>query len=313
MMFKVTSDKSNKDVPQAYLGDIFAARKAYIAEYEPFESRLQEPSVDQKFGEFGKETVIHFEQCGGFKALAAEQYIAELASKGIKKVGYAVTRAGLAPLAIAELTKLYGITPVFFISSSRNISEDQAALFYYEHAECRFVRAWSMPTLNTWIRRWAEKFGHVHIPMGLANVESVTGSIVRFCGWYGKKYGYPNAFYCAVSTGTMLRGLEIGWPYAAGYGVAVARSIRAGEKGECNVISADERFAKKTDYPVPFYTTQAYDAKAYGIYENSQIQDKIFMNVGSDKMVQDRLARIPGWEDIESYREDHDLSCFEEE
>ena len=123
-------------------------------------------------------------------------------------------------------------------------------------------------------------------------------------------YGEPTEFYCAVSTGTMIRALQIGWPNADAKGVAVARNIKDGEKGNADVVSYHRSFYQKSEYMPEFNTTTTYDAKAYKRFIDEGKPGAIFINVGSDKQIENRLSEISNWKDINGIREWGDQSAF---
>jgi hypothetical protein len=114
----------------------------------------------------------------------------------------------------------------------------------------------------------------------------------------------PTEIWCAVSTGTMIRALQIGWPDSDPHGVAVARNIHKGEKGIANLVSATMPFLKPHNdaKKMPFPTTAAYDAKAWNEFEKNAKPGAIFINVGSDEHINRNLQHI-NIDDIDSYRD----------
>ena len=209
------------------------------------------------------------------------------------------------------LTETYGKKAVFFAAASKQVTAHQAVVKCYEGCDLRFARIPAMPTLNAWIRGWAGKFNGIALPFGLANTPEVTAGIVNLCEDYSVLYGDPPEFYCSVSTGTMLRAMQIGWPSANPVGVAVSRNIKPGEKGRAMLSSYHKSFYQSSDYMPEFNTTTTYDAKAYKLFVERALPGSIFINVGSDKQIEDRLVDFEGWEDIDSEREWGDQEAFE--
>ena len=207
------------------------------------------------------------------------------------------------------LAEMYGKKAVFFAAASKQLSPHQAVVKAYG-CDLRFAKIPAMPTLNAWIRKWAEKFNGMALPFGLANTPEVTAGLVNMCEQHSIMYGEPTEFYCAVSTGTMIRALQIGWPNATAKGVAVARNIKAGEKGEADVVTYHRSFYQPSEYMPEFNTTSTYDAKAYKRFIDEGKPGAVFINVGSDQQIESRLSQIEGWEKIDSVREWGDKSDF---
>ena len=89
----------------------------------------------------------------GLKAYGAEKLIATIDNN---LLGYASPRVGHAPKAIAALAKMYNKKIVFFAAASKQVTAHQAVVKAYGF-DLRFARIPAMPTLNVWIRKWAEK------------------------------------------------------------------------------------------------------------------------------------------------------------
>ena len=60
-----------------------------------------------------------------------------------------------------------------------------------------------------------------------------------------------------------------------------------------------------------FNTTTTYDAKAYKRFIDEGKPGAIFINVGSDKQIENRLSEISNWKDIDGVREWGDQSAFD--
>lgn len=224
-----------------------------------------------------KRKVLRCDLVGGFKALAAEKFIASIKNDVLV---YCAPRTGHAALAIAKLAKLYGKKAVFFAPSSKQCTNDQACVLNFG-ADLRFLRIAAMPNLNLYARKWAEREDAIFLPFGLANTPEITAGIVELCSRLTPVYGSPKEVWCATSTGTMIRGLEIGLPKAKQRTVAVARNIHPGEVGNVDIVSAQVPFLTKSKIQPPFPTTACYDAKAW---ERCLVEGQTsswFINLGS--------------------------------
>ena len=247
----------------------------------------------------------------GLKAYGAEKFVHDCASDTL---AYVAPRVGHAPGALASLARKFGKKCVFFCPASKKASEHQAATLGYGNVELRFVRIAAMPVLNSYARQWAERNGATFVPFGMAGVASVTAGIVNLCKRVSWQLGHdPTAAVCAVSTGTMIRALEIGWPEAELYGMAVARNMKAGETGRAIITSHEFPFLKreKKEYMPPFPSTANYDAKAWSLFEMLDIPGSIFINVGSDLSIEERLDEVDR-EAIDSCRDWGDYRDLED-
>jgi len=302
--YEITTSSINKDIID---GSRHKAKEHYLDLFGSFKSQLPDPEFYPS-PERDDIFILDFAQgpCG-LKAYGAEKLIATIDND---LLGYASPRVGHAPEAIAMLAEMYGKKAVFFAAASKQVTAHQAVVKAYGF-DLRFARIPAMPTLNAWIRKWAEKFNGVALPFGLANTPMVTAGLVNMCEKHSMIHGEPTEFYCAVSTGTMIRALQIGWPNAVAKGVAVARNIKDGEKGQADIVSYHRSFYQSSDYMPEFNTTSTYDAKAYKRFIDEGKPGAIFINVGSDQQIESRLNQIEGWEKIDAVREWGDLGAFD--
>lgn len=305
-MFKVTEDDSNKDL---FMGmDRHDGREHYLELWGEFESKFGAPVVEK----FEDKYILRADLApGGLKAFGGEQVIAK--SKKDTFV-YVAPRQGHAPDAIAAIARRYGKKVIFFLPASKRVSDHQGALFAYDNVDIRFFKTAAMPHINGYAKKFAQQHGYAYIPFGFKDTPVVTAGLVNMCRNISNDLGEdPSEIYCAVSTGTMIRALQMGWPNATPKGVAVARNIHKGEKGEADVIPATMPFLKHTpladDMPCP--TTGAYDAKAWGRFVDEGKPGAIFINVGSDEQINRNLKKV-NIESINSVREWNDLGDLEE-
>lgn len=298
-MFEITTSKANKDQN---------TKDYYLKLHGDFESSIPDP-VFYPSPERSDIYILDFAKgpCG-LKAYGAEKFIA---TTDQNLFGYAAVRVGHAPEAIAMLCELYDKKVVFFAAASKEITPHQAVVLGYKNTNLRFVRIPAMPTMNAWIRNWSDKFSATALPFGLANTPAVTAGLVSMADKHIRKYEEPSEFYCAVSTGTMIRALQIGWPNAEAKGVAVARNMKDGEIGRADVVSYHKAFYKPSDLMPEFNTTATYDAKAYERFLNEGKPGAVFINVGSDAQIENRLQFVPNWQNIDARKEWGDQSAFE--
>lgn len=305
MVYEITESKLNKDIIDGL--DKKESKEYYLKMFGNFKSKLPSPDFYPS-PERDDIFILDFAKgpCG-LKAYGAEKLIATLDSD---MVGYAAPRVGHAAEAIAMLSEMYDKRAIFFAAASKQVTPHQAVVLGYKKCHLRFARIPAMPTLNAWIRKWAMDFGAVALPFGLANTPLLTASLVNMCEEHAIINGEPVEFYCAVSTGTMIRALQIGWPNSKAIGVAVARNLKLGEKGNAKVVSYHKSFYQKSDYLPAFATTSTYDAKAYKLFIEQAKPGAVFINVGSDEQIEKRLVKVPHWQKIKSEREWGDLGDF---
>lgn len=292
-MFDVTKDTSNKDLK-------VADRQGFLDMFGSFNSRM--PNPKDLIQPFEDKFVFRADLApAGLKAFGAEKVISETKEDILV---YCAPRVGHAPDAIATLAKMYGKKCVFFCPASKQASRHQAVLKAHG-ADLRFIKIAAMPTLNIYAKRWAEKHGAKFLPFGLSGVPDVTAGLVNMAS----KMPEPTEAWMAVSTGTMIRALQIAWPNTVCKGVAVARNMHNGEIGNAIVRSATMPFLrgiKEQDLP-PFPTTATYDAKAWTDFVKLGKPGSMFINVGSDESIERLLT--PGLiESINSNRKWHDMT-----
>jgi hypothetical protein len=300
-MFSVTTDTSNKDIMMNMSRE--EAKQEYLEMWGTFDSKCGLPVVEK----FGDKYILRADKApGGLKAFGGERVIAETKHDTLV---YCAPRQGHAPDAIAMLAEMYNKKVVFFCPSSKEVSNHQGALFAYPHVDMRFFRIAAMPVLNLYAKKWAEENDAQYLPFGLTGNAMVTAGLVNMANNVTKIIGHePTEIWCAVSTGTMVRALQIGWPNAQPYGVAVARNIHKGEIGDAKVVTATMPFLKP--HPIademPFPSTAAYDAKAWEGFVKNAKPGAIFINVGADSHINRNLSKVD-INKINSYREWHDM------
>lgn len=287
-MFTITTDRSNMDLLP---GESYKqARSRLIKLWDNFEGLMGDPIVEPYEGD---RWILRADLSdAGFKAFGAEKFMADAEAD---TVVYVAPRVGHAPDAIAWLARQYGKRAVFFCPAAAEPSVHQASLLAYPNTELRFVRVAAMPVLNGYAKKWADENGAVFFPFGLTRTPVVTSGMVAAATAVSRQIGGdPTAFFCAVSTGTMIRALQIAWPEAEAYGVAVARNMHEGEIGLASVVSHHLPFLKKvpnSDLP-PFPSTPNYDLKAMELFETLKIPGSIFINVGSDAHIERNFNKV---------------------
>lgn len=202
---------------------------------------------------------------------------------------YVAPRHGHAGISLAHLAKRYDKTLYLFMPACRRISENQARAIELG-AQPLFYRIAAMPNLNKKAKEWADERGAFFIPLGLRH-ELVTAAIVKTAcdlskGWEGD----PEEFWTAMSTGVLSRALQIAWPNAKCNGVAVARNIHDGEKGNAKIYSHPLAFSDSVPDAVRprFPCASNYDAKAWEYMQNHGSEGSVFWNVAGDEVAKDR-------------------------
>lgn len=299
--FNITDSTLNKDL---FLGMSRQDGRDYYQEmWGQFDTRFGSPVVEK----YKDKYILRADLApGGLKAFGGEKVIAQAPSDTFV---YVAPRQGHAPDAIAAIAERYEKRCVFFMPASKKVSDHQGALFAYDNVEVRFFKTAAMPMLNSYAKKWAEERDFTYIPFGFKDTPTVTAGLVNMCKNVSSDLGHdPSEIYCAVSTGTMIRALQMGWPEATPKGVAVARNIHDGEKGVAILETATMPFLKKTPIAdtMPCPTTGAYDAKAWDLFEREGKPGSIFINVGSDDQINRNLMKI-NTDAINSQREWNDL------
>lgn len=200
---------------------------------------------------------------------------------------YIAPRHGFAAIALAHLAAMYGIRLVLFMPACARVSEHQAAAIELG-AQPIFYRVAGMPNLRRAAEAWAKECHGLFIPMGLRH-PLITAAIIKTTVNLARSWGVaPTDVWCAVSTGVLARGLQIGWPGARFHGVAVARNVKEGERGNMELSSYHLPFTRDAELQPPFPSASNYDAKAWD-YMLRLAQDAIepdnftlFWNVAGD-------------------------------
>lgn len=219
---------------------------------------------------------------------------------------YVQPRFGLAGPSILEIAKRYDKKVVLFMPASKKISHHQAVCIE-RGAIPKFHRIAAMPVLNKYAKEWAEENNAAFVPLGLKH-HLVTACAVRVAHDLAETHGEPGKVWCAISTGVLSRGLQIGWPNAEHNVVAVSRNMKAGELGKASVFSEAKAFSakeKKGDFP-PFPTVGNYDAKVWKYIEKGEaaLRDNTWMwNVGKepellDETIYDRVDSAREWGEV---------------
>lgn len=300
MSFNIITDGRNKDLlPGKTLSE---TREYYFDLFErgrKFRPKLPTP----KFQTIEGREVLRCDLARGLKAVAAEKYIRDLKED---TVVYVAPRSGHAPYSIALLAKLYKKRAIFFCPSSKQISVGQASVIG-QGGEVRFVRIAAMPVLNGYAKKWAEENGAKFLPFGLSGVPEITAGIIHMADQAIREAGgdptkFSRQHWSATSTGTMIRALQLAWPNAKPFGVAVARNIHDGEVGGARMYSSLQDFLQDARTQPPFPSTSCYDAKAWELCQEYGKRGSIFINVGADAEISKSAEGID-LSEIDSQRE----------
>lgn len=269
------------------------ARDHYLKILDGFKSLYPDPVVSTEEGI----RVVRDDLIVGTKARAGETFVWGTKAKHIV---YCQPRTGLAGVSIMDVAHKYDLDVTLFMPACKEISQHQACCIE-RGAKYEFRRIAAMPNLNKYAREWAEEHGHTFVPLGLRHPLATAG-IIRTASLIPE----PEVVFVAVSTGVLMRALQIAWPNAKFHGVCVARNLQEGERGEAELTSYPGPFQK----PVPekmlpcFPTVSTYDAKAWGYCRQFAVDnpgvDVLFWNVGTDPRLNDdtipsRISSNVGW------------------
>lgn len=265
-------DGINKDL----LGE-YKSREQYLELTKDFKSLLPKPIIEKHEGI----TIVNDSKLYGGSKLRAGEFLISKTNKDT--LVYCVPRVGLAGIAILELCKLYNKEVIFFMPSSKEVSDHQAAIIQSGPKDVIFKRIAAMPNLNLEAKKFAKDNGYEFLPFGLNHPYTIAG-FVRTCEEILKEHNEPKELWSAVSTGVLTRGIQIGFPNTIMNGVCVARNMKYGELGRTNVISEELPFLKNekdVNLP-PFSSMKSYDAKVWKYIPKNTDKDIWFWNVGSD-------------------------------
>ena len=202
-----------------------------------------------------------------------------LASKtNYKTIVYSQPRVGLAGVSLLDVAKRYNKDVVLFMPACERISHHQACCIE-RGAIPIFKRIAAMPNLNKYANEWATEQNAFFVPLGLRH-ELATAGIIHAA----LTIDPPDEVYVAISTGVLSRALQIAWPKAKFYSVAVARNLQSGELGRAEVISEPLSFQqeeKEINLP-PFPCIKSYDAKVWKYIPKNSGKNVLFWNVGKE-------------------------------
>ena len=224
----------------------------------------------------------------GTKARGGDALFSQL--DGIDTVVYTQARAGLAGVSLLDCGKHYDKRIVLFMAASKAMSIDQACCVE-RGAKVFFRRAAAMNNLASWAKDWVSQHkGSVFAPLGLKH-ELVTAGIIKSALRIKEP---PDVVFTVIATGVLSRALQIAWPHAKFYGIAVGRNLHAGEAGRAKIIDEPLPFLRNEaegNLPSDWDTVPNYDGKAWKYVKRyvEKYPDKnvLFWNVGKSPILQD--------------------------
>ena len=108
-----------------------------------------------------------------------------------------------------------------------------------------------------------------------AVIENIAFTMRRIITKLGKE---PDQIWCAVGSGTLLKGILKGTKKANVFGVVVGKSFEM-QHERLTLLPYPKPFSYESRFPVPFKSTKNYDAKAFEYCLNFGTGDKFFWNV----------------------------------
>lgn len=295
MFINKQKGKENKDLNDKDLN-------YYLEITKDFKSSLGDFIVDEVDG---FKVIDESKACSvGYKARAGEFLIKRLAEQNVKEVVYVQPRRGFAGISLSWLCKKYGISLTLVMPSSKEVSDHQALCIQYG-AKPLFIRIAAMPNANSIAKKYAEKVSAFFIPLGLNHSDVIAGG-VRSIYDYFKDKEKPKTMWTVISTGVLVRSLQIALPDTKFKAVAVSRNIQQGELGEAEFYSYHKPFDSKSDLiPSKFDCESSYDSKGWDYLNRYGEKGDWFFNVAGEAElpVIDKKA-------IVSYRDWNDLKDF---
>lgn len=236
----------------------------------------------------------------GLKARWADLLVQRLVSDTIV---YVQPRVGYAGISLAKVAQKYGKKLVLFCPAAQEASAHQKIAASLG-AELRFVKIAAMPVLNGYAKKYAERFNVTYIPMGLKTA-LVTAAGVNYALRLAKLHGQPKQMWFATSTGVLARAFMIAYGDECDYRlVAVARNLKAGEKGPGRVYSHPREFSQVSLTLPPYPSIKTYDAKVWDYVEKFAADKAFVMNVAAEQ-------EVPKLDISNTQRAWHDLSDLE--
>ena len=249
----------------------------------------------------------------GTKARAGSAALFQPEYQKTKTIVYVAPRVGWAPMSLAKLCADTKRELILFAPASAKPSLHQLTAYNF-WADLRFVRVAAMPNLQRMAKQFAEDFGYTFFPLGLdvpAAVAGIGKTARRLADREIGDFRKVKEFWTVISTGVLSRGLQLAWPEAKPFAVAVARNIHDGEKGKAEIFSHPLAFTqnvKSKDAP-PFPSVMSYDAKAWSFVCEHASDGAWFWNVAAEPP--DNLGVREGAAELRSNVDWGDMSAFD--
>lgn len=247
----------------------------------------------------------------GTKARAGLAVFHQPEYRKVKTVVYVAPRVGWAPMSLAKLCQQTRRRLVLFAPAASEPSQHQLVAQSLG-AELRYFRVAAMPVLQRRAKAWAEAHGYTFFPLGLDVPAAVAGiaKTARAAADFQTKGGYKavKEVWCVISTGVLSRGLQLAFPAANHFAVAVARNIKEGERGKIvQLFSHTRGFHQRATVLPPFPSVLTYDAKAWEYIVRHASDGALFWNVAAEPPVtavctdRDRRASNVEWGDESAF------------
>lgn len=240
----------------------------------------------------------------GYKARSGEFLIQELVKQGVKEIVYVQPRRGFAGISLSYLCKKYGLDLTLVMPASKEVSDHQALCIEYG-AKPLFIRVAAMPNANVMAKKYAKATGAYFVPLGLNHPYVIAGGVTIINNFFKDK-PKPGTMWTVISTGVLVRSLQIALPNTNFNAVAVSRNIQQGELGNAKFYSYHKPFESRADViPTEFNCENSYDAKGWDYLTKYGSKGDWFFNVAgeSEKPTIDKTL-------IDSYRDWNDLKDF---
>lgn len=184
---------------------------------------------------------------------------------------------GYAQLALAYTARVVGARATLFVAKRAELYpttaravEAGAKVVQVPHGYLNVVQAAA--------RAYCRETGATLLPFGLDTYETM----VHIANAARSTQLSPTQVWCVAGSGTLTRSLQLAWPEAEHFAIAVGKSPNV---GVAKLIEAPERFEQfanpKLGALPPFPSTPNYDAKGWRYFVAQSKPGALFWNVGS--------------------------------
>lgn len=187
---------------------------------------------------------------------------------------YASPVYGYAQIALAHTAKAHGKTATVFCAK-RNSLHPRTLAAKEAGANIVEIPCGYMSVVSARARNYCTLTGAQLLPFGLDDYRFITAlaDVIR------KVDAQPEEVWCAAGSGVMCRALQLAWPNARMFAVAVGAPNP--NVGNATVFKAEEPFEKDARVRPPFPSCSNYDAKVWCFMREHAAHGALFWNVAA--------------------------------